>query len=156
MSGADATAVTPVADRPPRALRIANRMLPRMIIRGKGPSFLHLVTVAGRRRGEPHTTPLAAVEEDGHVWLVSAYGDVAWVRNVRAAGELELARGADQVRYAAHELDGPDAVPVLRTYLSMPSERFVRSHFAVDADSTTEAILAEAPRHPVFALTPVP
>ncbi|HMJ76474.1 MAG TPA: nitroreductase family deazaflavin-dependent oxidoreductase [Iamia sp.] len=151
-----AAAPSTTAFRPSLPLRAANRMLRRVVAKGKGPSFMRLLTVTGRRSGKPRTTPVVPVEEDGHVWLVSAYGDVAWVRNVRAAGEVELARGDDHVRYAAHELDGPDAVPVLRTYLSMPSERFVRRRFDVGADSTAAAIRAEAPRHPVFALTPVP
>jgi deazaflavin-dependent oxidoreductase (nitroreductase family) len=149
-----ATSTTGV-HRPSLPLRAANRMLRRVIARGKGPDFMRLLTVTGRRSGEARTTPVVPVEQDGHLWVVSAYGDVAWVHNVRAAGRLELARGDDRVRYATHELDAHDAVPVLRAYLSMPSERFVRSRFAVDAQSTDEAIAAEVPRHPVFALTPV-
>jgi deazaflavin-dependent oxidoreductase (nitroreductase family) len=125
------------------------------VARGKGPSYLRLLTVTGRRTGQPRTTPVAPVERDGSTWLVSPYGDGDWVRNVRAVGRLELARGAGRAAYSARELDARDAVPILRAYLSMPSARFVRRHFDVSADSTDEAIAAEAPRHPTFALTPV-
>jgi deazaflavin-dependent oxidoreductase (nitroreductase family) len=141
--------------RPSLPLRAANRMLRRVVARGKGPTFLRLLTVDGRRTGLPHTTPVVPVDRDGEVWLVSPYGEVDWVRNVRAAGRLELARGDVHVRYEARELAVGDSVDVLRTYLSMPSERFVRGHFEVNATSTDEAIAAEAPRHPVFALTPI-
>jgi hypothetical protein len=35
----------------------------------------------------------------------------------------------------------------------MPSERFVRGEFDITAESTDAEIEAEAPSHPVFALT---
>jgi deazaflavin-dependent oxidoreductase (nitroreductase family) len=130
-------------------------MLGRMLRKGKGPDFMRLLTVTGRRSGEPRTTPVVPVQENDRIWLVAPFGEVDWVRNVRAAGRLELARGADHTTYEAHELGSHDAVPVLRTYLSMPSERFVRRDFEVTSSSSDEAIAAEALRHPVFALTPI-
>ena len=76
------------------------------------------------------------------------------VRNVRATHRVELRRGDDRTTYEARELDAAEAVPVLRTYLSMPSERFVRRDFDVTSGSSDEANAREAPRHPVFVLTP--
>ncbi len=149
-------AATTVDGRPPRVLSWANRALERVLDLGKGPPFLRLLTVPGRRTGQPRTTPVAPVfGDDGSVWLVAAYGDTAWARNVRAAGRVELHRGEDRTRYHAHELDAAEAAPVLRTYLAKGTSLFVRRHFAVTARSTDEAIAAEAPRHPTFALTPV-
>jgi deazaflavin-dependent oxidoreductase (nitroreductase family) len=142
--------------RPPRMLAWANRGLGRALHRGKGPPFLRLLTVPGRRTGEPRTTPVAPVfGDDRSVWLVAAYGDTAWVRNVRAAGRVELHRGDDRTRYDARELDAVEAVPVLRAYLAKGTSVFVRRRFAVNARSTDDAIAAAAPRHPTFALTPV-
>jgi deazaflavin-dependent oxidoreductase (nitroreductase family) len=113
-----------------------------------------LLTVNGRLTGEPRTTPVAPVWRDGDVWVVSPFGEVDWVRNVRAAHRLELHRGDEHQTYTTRELNAHDAVPILRAYLSMPSERFVRGHFVVTSASTDETIADEAPRHPVFALTP--
>jgi len=110
--------------------------------------------VQGRRTGQPHATPVVPVERDGRLWLVSPFGEVSWVRNVRAGSDVELSRGGDRRRFRAQELAAPHAVPVLRTYLSMPSERFVRKDFDVTARSSDAEIEAEAARHPVFALTP--
>jgi deazaflavin-dependent oxidoreductase (nitroreductase family) len=141
---------------PSRARRAADRVMGWMLRRGRGPRFIWLLTVTGRVSGEPRTTPVVPVRGDGQLWVVSPFGTVAWVRNVRAGGRLDLHRGDDRTTYEARELDAADAVAVLRRYLSMPSERFVRSDFDVTADSTDEAIAAEAARHPVFALTPVP
>ena len=131
-------------------------MLKRVLGRGKGPPFLRLLTVRGRRTGQPRTTPVAPVFGDhGAVWLVGAYGATAWIRNVRAAGRVELHRGGDRTVYDARELDAVEAVPVLRAYLAKATSVFVRRHFGVTARSTDAAIAAEAPRHPTFALTPV-
>jgi deazaflavin-dependent oxidoreductase (nitroreductase family) len=143
------------AHRVSRRQRFANRMLTRALRKGRGPGFMRLLTITGRRTGQPHTTPVVPVIRDGRTWLVSPYGEVDWVRNLRAAGVVELARGEDRVSYDAHELDPADAVDVLRTYLSMPSERFVRKDFSITSRSTDADIAAEAPRHPVFSLSPV-
>jgi hypothetical protein len=47
-----------------------------------------LVTVRGRKTGKSYTFPVTLIERDGKRWLVSAYGEVSWVRNARAAGDL--------------------------------------------------------------------
>jgi deazaflavin-dependent oxidoreductase (nitroreductase family) len=144
------------ANRPPRFLRWVNARLTRGLERGRAPAFMRLLTVRGRVTGEPHTTPVVPVIRDGAVWVVSPYGDVAWVRNVRQAAQLELRRGAERILYEARELDAREAAPVLRAYLTMPSHWVVRRHFDVTKRSSDDAIAAEADRHPVFALTPVP
>lgn len=126
-----------------------------LLRRGRGPGFLRLLTVTGAISGQPRTTPVAPVRRDGQVWIVAPYGVVSWVRNVRAARRLELQRGRESHRYDAREVDATEAVPVLRAYLSMPSARFVRDEFDVTPHSSDDAIAAEAPRHPVFALTPL-
>lgn len=150
------TAVTTNVYRPSRAQRWADKVLGSLLRHGRGPVFMRLLTVTGRVTGEPRTTPVVPVRHDGSVWVVSPFGEVAWVHNVRAAGRLDLHRGDERTTYEARELDVVDAVPVLRAYLSMPSERFVRSHFDITSRSSDEAIATEASRHPVFALTPVP
>jgi deazaflavin-dependent oxidoreductase (nitroreductase family) len=141
-----------------KARRVADKMLGRMLRRGRGPSFMQLLTVRGRHSGQLRTTPVVPVVpvvDDGVLWLVSPFGEVEWVRNARAAGRVQLARGDDRVEYDVRELDAHEATPVLRRYLSMPSARFVRRDFDVSSTSDDAAIAAEAMRHPVFALTPV-
>jgi deazaflavin-dependent oxidoreductase (nitroreductase family) len=116
---------------------------------------MRLLTVRGRVTGEPHGTPVVPVMADGEVWVVSPYGEVAWVRNVRSAGQLELRRGEERTLYQARELDAGEATPVLRAYLTMPTHWVVRRHFDVTKRSSDDAIAAEADQHPVIALTPV-
>jgi deazaflavin-dependent oxidoreductase (nitroreductase family) len=151
MTGSRAVATRRVS----RAQRVADKMLGRMLRRGRGPSFMQLLTVRGRRSGRLRTTPVVPVVDDGLVWLVSPFGEVEWVRNARAAGRVQLARGDHRVDHHVRELDVHEATPVLRRYLSMPSARFVRRDFDVTSTSDDAAIAADAVHHPVFALTPV-
>ncbi len=52
-----------------------------------------LITIRGRVSGEPRTTPVAYVVIGGRTWVQSPFGDVNWVRNLRAAGEATIAFG---------------------------------------------------------------
>ena len=90
--------------RPSWSQRWANRVLTQLVRRGKGPAFMRLLTVTGRRTGRPHTTPVVPVQSDGDTWLVSPFGEVDWVRNVRATHRVELRRGDDRTTYEAREL----------------------------------------------------
>ncbi len=136
--------------------RRANTILTRVLGKGRGPSFMGLLTVRGRATGTSRTTPVVPVRDGDRTWVVSPFGEVAWVRNARAIGRVELRRGDEHTTYAAREVDAHEAVPVLRRYLSMPSRFFVRRHFDVTAKSPDNAIASEANRHPVFELTPIP
>ena len=49
-----------------------------------------LLTVRGRKSGLPRTTPLAIIDVAGRRWLWSPWGDVQWVRNLRAAGSATI------------------------------------------------------------------
>ena len=113
----------------------------------------YLLTVPGRRSGRLWSTPVSIVRDRDARWLVAPYGDRNWVLNVRAAGWAELRRGRTHVRYAARELEPGDAVPVLRAYYRLG--RVTRPFFDVSLESPLTDWLAEAPRHPVFALVPV-
>jgi deazaflavin-dependent oxidoreductase (nitroreductase family) len=136
--------------------RVVDKMLTRMIRRGRGPEFLQLLTVVGRKTGEAHCTPVAPVIHYEGAWLVSPYGQVNWVRSLRASRQAVLSRGDKHTNYRAREVDPVAAVPILRQYLSVPSERFVRKDFDVNARSTDQAIASAAAKHPVFELTPLP
>ena len=138
--------------QPSVAQKLANKVLAGLVRRGRGPRFFSLLTVRGRVTGEPLTTPIVPVDHDGRRWIVAPFGEVSWVRNARAAGRVELGRGDDAHSYAIDELDPGKAAPVLREYLSMPTARYVQEYFEITPTSTDEAIAAEAPRHPVFAL----
>lgn len=112
----------------------------------------HLLTVPGRATGKLWSTPVSIVTLDGKRFLVAPYGERNWVKNARASRRVELRRGRRQERFAVEELAPEAAVSVLREYYRRG--RVTRPFFDVSLDSPDEEWLAEAPRHPVFALHP--
>jgi deazaflavin-dependent oxidoreductase (nitroreductase family) len=106
--------------------------------------------VPGRKTGKLWSTPVSIVQEGEARWLVAPYGERNWVRNARAAGWVELRRGRWSGRFVVSELSPEEAVPVLRRYYELG--RVTRPFFDVTLSSSEEEWLAEAPRHPVFAL----
>jgi deazaflavin-dependent oxidoreductase (nitroreductase family) len=115
---------------------------------GVGPSNSRLLTVRGRRTGKEYTTPVNLVVRQGQTYLVSPYGERAWVRNARAAGRVSLARGRKQQTLRIEELSAPEAAPVLGDYWQQ--NPITRPFF--DADPGDDAFEREAARHPVFRL----
>jgi deazaflavin-dependent oxidoreductase (nitroreductase family) len=139
-----AAASTHSGYRPPRAQRWANTMLTRALRKGRGPRFMRLLSVRGRRSGAIHTTPVVPVRDGEHTWVVSPFGDVSWVRNARVAGEVDLSRGDDHTAYRVRELRDDEAAPILQRYLSTAARFFAGRR-----------IREASQPHPVFALAPV-
>jgi deazaflavin-dependent oxidoreductase (nitroreductase family) len=110
----------------------------------------YVLTVRGRKTGRPHSTPVTLIE-DGDRWLVAPYGEVGWVRNVRAAGQVELSRKGRSEMLYVEEVRPEEAARVLREYLKQVP--IVRPYFSVTPDSPLEDFQTEAARHPVFRLT---
>lgn len=118
---------------------------------GLGPAWS--LTTRGRRTGRRHTVPVIPVDGGGQQWLVSPYGEVSWVLNARAAGQVLLSRGRTTRIYQVREVAPVEAGPVLKRYVRIASA--TRPYFAASVDSPVAAFVAEAHRHPVFALARV-
>ncbi len=110
---------------------------------------MYLLTVAGRKSGRPITLPVSLVVRDQDKWLVSPYGIVQWVRNVRAAGSVRIWRGRESQTFQAEELGPEEAAPILKQYLQQAP---LGPFFDVNASSPLAEFVLEAPRHPVFRL----
>jgi deazaflavin-dependent oxidoreductase (nitroreductase family) len=130
--------------------RAANRLVRLLLKLGLMPGPTYLLTVPGRRSGHPLSTPVTLVEQDGARWLVAPYGDVAWVRSARAAGQITLSRGRRSETVPIRELGPDDAAPVLQRYITRVP--ITRPYFDARPDSPLSDFISEAPRHPVFAL----
>jgi len=130
--------------------RAANRLVRFLLRLGLMPGPTYMLTVPGRRSGRPLSTPVTLVEDGGTRWLVAPYGDVAWVRNARAAGRITLSRGRHSESLPIRELDPAEAAPVLQRYVTRVP--ITRPYFDAKPDSPLAAFIAEAPRHPVFRL----
>lgn len=123
-----------------------------------GPNVL--LTVRGRTSGEPRTAPVAVAEIDGRRWIVGAYGEVNWVRNLRAAGEADIRIHGRLEHVRAVELDQAAATRFFGETLPGYVERlprlgrlFVRALFRLVApDLLTDPDRAAASR-PVFELS---
>src|SRR6266566_6031294 len=116
---------------------------------GPGNYPMYLLTVRGRKSGQPHTNPIVILEQDGKRYLASPYGIVNWVRNLRAAGEAILTRGRRAETVTARELPTGEAALVLRA--DIKRNPFAR-YFGVTADSSLEEFERAAISDPVFVL----
>jgi deazaflavin-dependent oxidoreductase (nitroreductase family) len=76
-----------------------------------------LITVAGRKTGLPRTTPVAIIRFDGRRWIWAPWGDVHWVRNLRAAGRATVTVRGRQEEVRAVELDQNERVAFFRDVL---------------------------------------
>jgi deazaflavin-dependent oxidoreductase (nitroreductase family) len=130
--------------------RLLNGLVRGLLRVGLGPRHTYLLTVHGRRSGTPYSTPVTLVEAGRHRWLVAPYGEVSWVRNTRAAGQVTLSRGRHTETVAIVELGPEQAAPVLKQYVTeIP---ITRPFFDAKPDAPLEAFVAEAHRHPVFRI----
>ncbi len=123
--------------------RVINGIYRWLTDRGLGAEFRQILTVRGRQAGEPRSLPVDVLEVDGSSWLVSPYGLVNWVRNVRAAGTRTLRRGGTETAWRATEVAGPEAVPVIRAHLrAVP---VTQPYWDVTEDSTDSGLAAAVP-----------
>ena len=97
------------AVRVPGYLRVLNPWLVRLMRAGVPSGRNVLLTVRGRTSGLPRSTPVAVIEVGGRRWIQGAYGEVGWVRNLRAAGEATLKSGSASESIKAAELNQSEA-----------------------------------------------
>lgn len=117
---------------------------------GFGKYPMYLVTVRGRKSGQPRTVLLVILERNGKRYLASPYGIVNWVLNLRAAGEAILTRGRRSEIVTARELPKEEAALVLRDDVR-GGNPFAR-YFGVTSESSLEDFERAAACHPLFVL----
>lgn len=133
-----------------------------------GPNVL--LIVRGRVSGRPRSTPVAMLELGDRRFVQASFGEVGWVRNLRASGEAVIRRGRwSQAVHATElapetagrlmrdELAGYRRVRLLRALLGPtvqpPVAILHRYRFRIDVQ--LDEYIAEARRHPLFELFPV-
>ena len=118
---------------------------------------MQLLTVAGRRSGQPRTFPIAVLALAGGRYIIQAYPKAAWVANVRAADTVTLARGRRSSTVRLVEVPVDERRPLLRevveTSPASVGNRFVTTGLA--EAPTPDAVAAAAPRIAVFRVDPV-
>jgi len=139
---------------PPRGINLFNAIAKPLLAAGVPMGPNGILTVRGRTSGVPRTTPLAFVNVDGRRWVWSPWGEVHWVRNLRAAGQatIEVRRRTEEV--TATELTPTERVAFFRDVLRPLAESmrggmwFVRTFDGVDL---TDPVAAAKDR-PAFEL----
>jgi len=119
-----------------------------------------LLTVRGRKSGLSRTTPVALVSVSGRRWVVGTFGEVQWVRNLRAAGEATLTAGGKQERVQAVELDRAQAEEFFAKVLGpfvrrLPLGRWLLG-FVLRAPDILDDPRRAAGLHPVFEIRLAP
>ena len=92
-----------------RAFMLAGRALSKGVYRASGGRVMGkvrgmpvlLITVAGRKTGDPHTTPVSYFEDDGQ-FVVTGSGsgsakEPQWFKNLRRANEAEVQVGSQRL-----------------------------------------------------------
>ena len=118
--------------------------------------FNGLITIRGRTSGLPRTTPVAIIEVSGRRWVWAPWGEVQWVRNLRAAGRATITFRRREETVSAIELDSTERVGFFRDVLG-PLARgipfgiwFIRAIDGVDLDDPVDAAAGRS----VFELRP--
>lgn len=153
------TPPTRPAREAPALVRLSNPLTRRLLRSGlpMGPNVL--LTVRGRVTGEPRTAPVAVVEIDGLRYVIGAYGDVQWVRNLRAAGEADIRVAGKPEHVIASELDAAEATrfygETLPSYVArLPwfGRLFARVLFRLALPEIAAGPAHAADAHPLFEL----
>jgi len=143
----------------PRFVRVANVVITTLLRAGLplvGPGLvignypMYLLTVRGRKSGQPRTIPITILSHDGKRYVGSPFGIVDWVRNLRAAGEATLTRRRRSETVKARELPQGEAALLLQEE-TRSGNPFAGS-FGVTMDSSLEEFERAVLSHPLFVL----
>lgn len=141
----------------PRRVTFFNPVAKVLLAAGVPMGFNGLITIRGRKSGLPRTTPVAIIAVSGRRWVWAPWGDVHWVRNLRAARRATITARRRKEEVTATELDPTQRVEFFRDILG-PVARgipfgvwFIRIADGVDLDHPLEA----ADGRSVFELHPL-
>src|SRR5437667_1742197 len=96
-------------------VRINNLIISSLLHLGISMGSFALLTVRGRKTGKPIETPIAIFNQEGKSYILTPYGVVNWVRNLRAAGgEATLTHNRRSEKIHAIELEPESAAPIFR------------------------------------------
>jgi len=131
--------------RVPRQVALFSPVLKFLLTAGVplGPNAL--ITIRGRKTGVPRTTALAIIEVAGRRWIWAPWGEVQWVRNLRAAGRADVNIRGHRERVRVTELDASERIAFFRDVLgpyarSRPfGVQFIRAVDGVDLNRPAEA-----------------
>ena len=110
--------------RVPRSVSIFSPILKGLLAAGVPLGYNRLVTIRGRKSGLPRTAGIAVIETSGRRWIWAPWGEVHWVRNLRAAGHATVNIRGRMEEVRATELDPAERVAFFRDTLLPFVRRF--------------------------------
>ena len=142
-------------DKRPGYVGLFNPIARRVLRTGPllGPNAL--ITVRGRKSGQPRTTPVALVEIDGRRWVIGTFGETNWVRNLRAAGDATLSVGRRREDVKANELAEDERISFFRDVVTPYVKRLRIGTIllaVLGARDIVDDPAAAAAKRPVFEL----
>ncbi|WP_330180671.1 nitroreductase family deazaflavin-dependent oxidoreductase [Nocardia sp. NBC_01503] len=144
------------ADRYRRVTNTINKVIVGLQRRGIAFGPMQLLTVKGRKTGQPRTFPIAVNELDGGRYIFQAFPKAAWVANARDADTVTLTRGRTSATARLVEVPVEERGSLLRelvrTSPKSVGDRFVTTGLA--EASTPDGIAAAADRIAVFRVEP--
>jgi deazaflavin-dependent oxidoreductase (nitroreductase family) len=114
---------------------------------------VYLLETRGRRTGAVRVVPVVVLRYHGNRWLVSPFGEVGWVHNIRATATARLRRGRRREAIRVVEVDD-ERRPLVAMHMRRISRLvpFVRAAYHATPGDGVAAFEAEAHRHPVFLI----
>ena len=126
--------------------RNVNRLMSWAAKRGMGKT--QLLTTTGCKTGQKRDVPVSPLEMDGIEYVVSPYGEVSWVSNVRADPAVTLRHGSKERKVRLEEVTGVTAASVAAAYYER--ESFARPYMDVPENPTEADFAAKSALFPIF------
>lgn len=139
------TARTSSVARPPWQVSLFSPILKFLLVAGVPLGMNGLITIRGRTSGLPRTAAVAILAVSGRRFVWAPWGEVHWVRNLRAAGRATIKVRGRKEDVSATELDSAQRVEFFRDVLGPFARRipfgtwFIRTVDGVDLSDPVAA-----------------
>jgi len=144
--------------KPPWWLKPINKVFMAMLRLGlpssgkEGPLVL---TVPGRKSGQPRSTPITPMYVDGTRYAVAGFPGADWEKNARAADTATVTAGRNSETVRMVELSADEARPLLRQFPALvPTGISFMKRSGLVTEGTPEEFEALAGRCAVFRFDP--
>jgi deazaflavin-dependent oxidoreductase (nitroreductase family) len=142
--------------KPPRWLKPMNKLMIAMQRLGVQTGPAMVLTVPGRKSGQPRSTPMTPFDHDGALYTVAGYPGADWAANARAAGVGTLTSGRRSRQVRIVTLSPDESRPVLRAFaIKVPVGVGFAKRSGLVVDGTPDEFEELAGRLAVFRFDPV-
>jgi len=138
--------------KPGKSTSVFNEVVAKLTNLGVSVWGSRVLTVVGRKSGEPRSVPVNLLTVDGVRYLVAPRGETQWVRNLRAAGQGTLRVGRRVETFTFRELAHDEKPGILRAYLKRWKFEVGVFFDGVDAKASDGKLREIAPGYPIFEI----